>query len=298
MAKRQAPKIIDPRTAEGGGEIGPFPFDLFERHALAQGDSWFSIGAIPPTKTSNILEELRLKRATVIVNCARPGAQLHHMTDTTSNAAFVRQLTGTFARKWHAVLISGGGNDLIDAACVKPDAPLARRLLRTSAERPAKPSSPADYVSDAGWQTFTVHLTRVFARLMDLRDGGINRTTPLVWHNYAPMVPRPAGAGANFGPWLHPSLDRFEVPQRDRTAIAAELQDRMRKLVDSLTAARVQSRPDAGAIHVVDSMSAGLKKAEQGTSGRSNDWINEIHPTRGGYEKCAGAWQAVLDPVL
>ena len=87
-------RLIGPLTATASGEIGSFPFDLFERRCLAQGDSWFSIGAIPPTLTSNVLEELELSQSTVVVNCARPGARLSRMVDTTKERYFMRLLTG------------------------------------------------------------------------------------------------------------------------------------------------------------------------------------------------------------
>jgi hypothetical protein len=38
--------------------------------------------------------------------------------------------------------------------------------------------------------------------------------------------------------------------------------------------------------------------SEPDTTDISGDWINEIHLTREGYRKCAGAWQQVLDPLL
>jgi hypothetical protein len=38
--------------------------------------------------------------------------------------------------------------------------------------------------------------------------------------------------------------------------------------------------------------------AEPDTTDVSGDWINEIHLTRNGYQKAAGAWQQVLDPLL
>lgn len=297
MSERQSPLLIDPQTAIGGGEAGFFPFDLFERQCLAQGDSWFSIGAIPPTLTTRILSELELLRSTVIVNCAFPGAKLTRMVDSTRSPHFRRFLTGKRATKWHVILFSGGGNDLIEAVGAPPASAPAERLLRTPAERGPGPLAPADYISAAGWATFAAHVGAVFDELIDLRDGGINRTTPLVLHNYARVMPRPAPAGLGFGPWLLPALDAFAVPAADRLAVADELLARLRTLIDAVVAAR-RARDAQCAIHVVDSMSAGVTLADAGSTGASGDWINEIHLTRGGYRKCAGAWQPVLDALL
>lgn len=297
MSERQSPQLIDPQAAIGGGEAGFFPFDLFERQCLAQGDSWFSIGAIPPTLTTRILSELELLRSTVIVNCAYPGARLRRMVDSMHSPHFRRLLAGRGAMKWHAILFSGGGNDLIEAAGAPPASAPAHRLLRTAAERGPGPLAPADYLSAAGWATFAAHVGAVFEQLIDLRDSGINRTTPFVMHNYARVMPRPAPAGLGFGPWLLPALDAYAVPAADRLAVADELLARLRRLIDELVAAR-RARNAQCAIHVVDSMSAGVTLADPDTTGVSGDWVNEIHLTRGGYRKCAGAWQPVLDALL
>jgi lysophospholipase L1-like esterase len=297
MPDRQHAQIIDAYAAVGGGERGAFPFDLYQRRCLAQGDSWFSIGALPPTKTSRVLAELALLESTVIVNCAYPGAVLQRMTDTTKAPMFLRLLAGKLAMKWDAILFSGGGNDLIAALEVPTTAPLALRLLRTAAERGPGPLAPADYLSEPGWTTFADHVGLVFNQMIDLRDSGINRSTPLVWHNYARVMPRPAGAGPAFGPWLLPALDAYGVPPAARLAVSDELMSRLRRLIDDLVAARRVVDP-ACALFVADSMAAGIELAEAGSDGVSGDWVNEIHLTRDGYRKCADAWQQVLDPLL
>jgi hypothetical protein len=297
MRERQPPQIIDPPTAFGSGETGPYPFDLYERQCLAQGDSWFSIGALPPTRTTRVLAELRLVRSTVIVNCAHPGARLHRMTDTVRAPQFLRLLTGRLASKWHLILFSGGGNDLIAAAEAPPTSDPARRLFRTRAERGPGALTAADYISQPGWTTLADHIGAVFNQLVDLRDSGINRTTPLVWHNYARVMPRPAPAGLGAGPWLLPAMNAYAVPPTDRLAVSDELLARLRSLIDALTAARWARDPNCS-VHVADSMGADIVLAGAGTSGVSGDWINEIHLTRGGYKKAAVAWQRVIDPLL
>jgi hypothetical protein len=297
MPDRERAQIIDPFTASADGEQGPFPFDLYERKLLAQGDSWFSVGALPPTRTTRVLAELRLLRSTVIVNCAKPGAVLHHMTKTTTEQAFLRLLSGTIAMKWDAILLSGGGNDLIDACSAGPDNPPQQRILRTPAERGPSPASGADYVSEPGWQTFRSHIRLVFNQFVDARDRGINRTTPIVWHNYARVMPTSVGAGLGFGPWLLPSLERFQVPKADRLKLSDELIARLGALVRELVAERFARDPQCR-IHIADSQSAGLVLADADATGSSGDWINEIHPTREGYRKAASAWEKVLDPIL
>lgn len=297
MSERLSPQIIDPSMVAGRGELGGYPFDLYHRRCLAQGDSWFSIGALPPMLTTRILAELELLTSAVIVNCAYPGAKLQRMADTTTSIDFLRLLTGKLALKWDAILLSGGGNDLIEAVGAPPSAVPAQRLLRTAAERGPGPLVPAAYLSDEGWATFAGHIREVFNLLIDARDRGVNRDTPLVWHNYARVMPRPAPAGPGFGPWLLPSLDVYAVPASDRLAVSDELTGRLRKLIDDVTAEH-RARDPQCRIFVADSMDAGIALADAGSSGTSGDWINEIHLTRGGYRKCAQAWQQVLDVLL
>jgi hypothetical protein len=288
-------QVIDPLIATSNGE--PFPFYLYERRCLAQGDSWFSIGALPPTRTTRVVAELRLARATVVVNCARPGAVLRRMTDTSTELQFLRLLRGKMAMQWDAILISGGGNDLIDAVGSAPTSAPNQRLLRTPAERGEGPLGGADYISEPGWQVFADHISAVFNQLVDERDSGINRSTPLVWHNYARVMPRPAGAGLGFGPWLLPGLDAYAVPAADRLLVSDELITRLGKLVSGIVATRRARDPDC-ALYVADSQSAGIELAAPDSTDVSGDWINEIHCTRAGYQKAAAAWQAVLDPLF
>jgi hypothetical protein len=171
------------------------------------------------------------------------------------------------------------------------------RLLRTIAERGAGPLRPPQYISELGWATFAAHLGAVFNHLLDLRDSGVNRTTPLVWHNYARVMPRPSAAGLRFGPWLLPALDTYAVPPEDRLLVSDELLSRLRHLIDDLVFERRALDPQCN-VHVANSMSAGVALADPDTREVSGDWVNEIHLTRVGYQKCAEAWHKVLDPLL
>lgn len=288
-------QVIDLLTATNTNE--PFPFDFFEKRCIAQGDSWFSIGALPPTRTTRVVAELRLEKSTVVVNCAKPGAVLRRMTDTSREVQFLRLLRGKFALKWDAMLLSGGGNDLIDAIGSSPAGPPNQRLLRTPAERGAGPLTGADYVSEPGWEVFANHISAVFNQLVDERDAGINKGIPLVWHNYARVMPRPSGAGLGFGPWLLPALQLYQVPQADLLLVSDELIGRLATLLRDIVAARMARDPAAN-LHIADSQSAGLDLSAPGSEDSSGDWINEIHPTRGGYQKVAGAYAAVLDPLF
>jgi len=276
---------------------GLYPFDLFERKCLAQGDSWFSIGALPPNTTTNLLREMRPMRSVVTVNCARPGKVLSHMADTSTEPMFLRLLTGPSSWQWDAILLSGFGNDAIDAAGVAPTAAPALRLLATEAERGGPQVPVDDYFSPTGWQTFETHMGAVFNQLLDQRDSGINRDTPLVLHNYHALQPTMVGAGLGFGPWVEPSLRAFEVPAGDHATLAAALIARVDGLMRRLIAARLAAGTGAP-ILVADTCSVALDLAASDATGPSGDFVNEIHPTVTGYAKLAQPWSALLDQLL
>ena len=287
--------VISPYAINAPGDAGPFPFDLYERKCLAQGDSWFSIGAIPPTLTSNVLAELWLDKSTVIVNCARPAKLLAHMADTSTEPMFLRALSGNLAEHWDAILFSGVGNDVIDAAQLPPANAPEHRLLKTPAEIGVGAASAADYLSGAGWATLTDHIEVVFNALVDARDSTpVNRGCPMLFHNYARLQPRNAPAGASFGPWLFKAFTAFAIPGADWLALSDELMQRCNRLLQDLIAPRASADPSCN-LHLVDTQSANLVLSLPGSQGASNDYANEIHPTRGGYRKLAGVWRQSIE---
>ena len=49
--------------------------------------------------------------------------------------------------------------------------------------------------------------------------------------------------------------------------------------------------------HVVDTRGT-LQRSALGTTGNDGDWLNEIHPNRGGYDKLAGLFSAAVRTQL
>ena len=104
--------VINPRDV-GQGENAESPDNPdYPWHFLAEGDSWFTIAAIP---SSNLLLELRLGRWTQILNLAYPGDTLRNIQALVGNKDLTRFLAKkNFCSHFDALLLSGGGNDLID----------------------------------------------------------------------------------------------------------------------------------------------------------------------------------------
>jgi lysophospholipase L1-like esterase len=275
-------------------------WDDFKTRFLAQGDSWFSIGAWPPWATSNILQQVSLRFAACAINCAYPGRRLSRMVDWKQDAAFLRLLNGKFADPWDGILLSGGGNDLIEAAGVLamgPDGapvPPDQRLLLNPNEWGPPGKGAARYLSDAGWATFAAHLAPQFDEVIAQRDADINKDVPLFCHTYAHLMPRnaPASMRPPMGPWLYPSVTAYQIPSTDWLNVGTELIDRLAALLRQIIGDLNQ--PNDRRIYLIETQQA-LIPAQSGTTGPSNDWENEIHPTPGGYRKLAALWRPVIE---
>ena len=285
----------------------PPPLSDFGRRLLAEGDSWFTIGTLNLAQASNVLFKLEVARTTAVVNCAYPGDTLRHIADGLRDPYFDRLLRQpNFARFWEAILISAGGNDLIDAAQVPPvDAdglPIApdRRLLLTPAEAQAggDPADPDHFISSPGWDTLAGYLKANFAALVQRRDQGPSANRPLFVHTYAVPTVRPAGTiGAPNG-WLFPAFERAGIPPAARQPTCDRLFGRLRQLLTSLDAG--SGTADAlPHVHVFDSAALPeISAALPDTTGSSNDWVNEIHLTPDGYAKLGRAFGARIEQVL
>jgi hypothetical protein len=284
---------ISPSQLSGAGESGLFDVSRFTRKFLAQGDSWFSIGHFPPWSTTNLLQQMVLTDSAVAVDCAHPGRELAHMTDTSTEQVFVNLLCGNIAWKWDAILLSGGGNDLIDAAKSAPSADAGHRLLFRSDEWANDAPSPERYLSVDGWKTFCDHMEGVLQLLLQRRDSApINRGVPILLHTYDYCTPRNAPAGPGLGPWLYKAFhDLYALPEGDWPAVSDALIDRHAELWVGLA-----EKYSAQGVHVVDTRGS-LTRATEGTSGVSGDWENEIHPTPHGYSLLAEKWRPVVDAL-
>jgi hypothetical protein len=275
------------------------PLSEFGFRFLAEGDSWFSIGALNLAKSANLLQELSFTQRAVAVTCTLPGDTLKRMVDTRRDPQFASLLAGARARIWDGLLLSAGGNDLIDAlqsplrdgngAAVPP----AKRLLLAAGEWGPASMGAARYLSDDGWKTFSTYLSANFEALLQLRDRGPSRGAPVFMHGYAVPTPRPSGAGPA-GPWLLPSIVAYAIPEADRAALAELLIERLAALLGGMANDRTRF-PN---LHFFDSTRVPIDRASANATGESGDWINEIHLTRAGCRKVARAWSVAIEAVL
>jgi len=265
----------------------PIPRPGVELYYLAQGDSWFSLGHVPPWETENLLVNIQAPRSALAVNCARPGAELTQMVNVVRNPLFGRLLLGNGERKWSAILISGLGNDVIAAVMSSPKSPPHKRILAVKTEW-SRGSGIKRYISEAGWKTFETYARAIVDELLSMRARSrYNSSTPIVMHTYDLATPRNSSALLS-GPWLYKAVRAFGVPEADWKELSVELLGRVRALLESV----VKNVPD---IHLVQTQGT-LEPARTADKGETKDWKNEIHPSTVGYGKLAALWtQKLLD---
>lgn len=223
----------------------------FVRRYLAEGDSWFSIGGL----TGNLLMALDDDN-TLIVNCASPGDTLPEM----GRGAFARVLATTHGvPPWDAVLLSGGGNDLLQACrhFVVPD-----------------PAGPVDYDALVSMLNgIESHLVRLLVLCRSGQPG-----VPVYVHTYDhPPVSRRWWFW-QAGPWVSPVLQMAGIDRSRWDSLAA-------MLIDSL----------AERLHRIAMSWPGLTVVETRGQLMAQDWHNEIHPKFVGYHELAHAWRRALN---
>jgi hypothetical protein len=301
------------RTTSGGAMVKLDVFQPTDLHSgepvdlssyayrfLAEGDSWFTIGTLNPLKNSNLLFEMAFRQRACAVNCAQPGDTLQRMSRMNADPRFIDLLCGRRQRLWDAILLSCGGNDLIEAVqspfqqADGTPVPAELRLLLTEAEWGPAELGAQRYLSDAGWQTFCTYLRANLEHLIALRERGSSKGQPIFLHGYAYPTPRPAGAELGMGPWLLPALQRYAIPAADGIVVARELVTRLAALLASAAADFVRF-PN---LHFFDSTTVTIEPALPDAVGASGDWINEIHLTRTGYRKLGVSWAAHIEATL
>ena len=267
------PQVISWMNVEQGDPDYDPEADQFDHRLLAEGDSWFSLGGIP---TSNLLYSLRLPHRAIVVNCAKPGDTIRRMGQVAANTDLREAMSHNFGYAWDLILLSGGGNDLIDDAVdiVRP--------------RSGPAGNPASWCDEARLLQTLDDVEQGYRRIVAMRDRADSSCpgVPVVTHTYDWVTPRNAPANfltvPFFGPWLYTAVLSAGVPESMWNPVSDYLLGRLRDALKALA-----KGPDRlPNFHVVVTQGT-LVRAEMGVTLESNDWMNEIHPNYGGYRKLA-----------
>jgi hypothetical protein len=270
------------------GSENPPDWNRYSHRFLAQGDSWFSIGGVPFSTTTNVLQHTGLATRAAVVNCADPGFTLKRMLDRLADPVFQQLLFGANEHAWDGVLVSGLGNDVIDALSAKASAPLEERLLLPAADWGAQ-TAPSRYISEKGWKRFEAYAHSLYRDLDAMRQRSRhNRTVRIVTHTYDLATPRNAPAGPS-GPWLFKALSAYGIPPADWRRLADEVLGRLATLIGDIA----KVTPD---MHVIETQGT-LTPAPEGSTGKVGHWANEIHPSRSGYQLLGKVWSTELQKL-
>jgi hypothetical protein len=134
-----------------------------------------------------------------------------------------------------------------------------------------------------------------FIDIAKLREGTVNAKTPIVTHTYD--YPTPRNSKAKFlgfkvlGPWLYPALKGNDVPEEYWISLTDYI-------FEALASALVELPYKIENFHVVSATRETLIRAKLGTTGEDGDWLNEIHPSAGGYKKLADIVSAELAHII
>ena len=265
---------------------------------VAAGDSWFGADA-----GTSLLHALAFAGPTLALDCSLPWSQPGVDAPRPSNMDLFELLGPAWsatAVAFDAVLLSAGGDDLIEAASVRPalsngePTPREQRLLLRRDEWKEDAGGGYRYISEQGVSTLEVFLQAHFDHIVRIRDEGPMRGKPIFIHGYADPMPRPARTRDGRGPWLQPALADYGIPIEDHLITAQTLMFCLRGLLHGI-ASDTRRFPN---VHFFDSSRVRLERAGANQAGEDGDWASEVHPNASGYAKLARAWSEHIESVL
>jgi hypothetical protein len=227
---------------------------------ISEGDSWFSFPG-----HANIVDHLdeMVDRRMSLLRMERSGDELVTMT-TDSKLATLR---GYFQRyKPHALLFSGGGNDIVGA-----------ELLKFIARRGATFNLQAALNTPALTKRFN-EIKTAYTRLIAARDQAAPNCF-IITHGYGNAIPSGKKAkvwGITAGPWIKPFLEaQGYTTKKEQQAILDALMARFNAIVDAFVGPKILKCDVASVI-------------------QQDEWNDELHPTRKGFEDAARVFHDAL----
>ena len=236
---------------------------------FAEGDSWFEYPV--PFFGGAIIPRLEDKIGLPILNLAKAGDEVRYMLGVEERKILATQLRNgcPAGGPWDALLFSGGGNDIVAN-------PMALWI------RDYQPAVPPDALIFQPRFTAALALVRAgYEDLIALRDS-LSPTTQLIFHDYDFAIPDGRGV-CTMGPWLKPTFDLRGFPNDLglRTAVVKAMLLQFADLLRSLAGNGVTLINGQGTLTPVP-----------------QSWANELHPSRGGFDKFADLFRAKLKALF
>lgn len=233
---------------------------------LTEGDSWF---ALPFPGRPNVVEVLisKFSGRAAWLRLEQSGDEVRVMQSGEEWEKLLKTLTKPKAR-FDLILFSGGGNDIV-GRCMLP-------LLRQRESW----MSWRDCINEERLQNRLNQIEAAYHELVALRDD-YHKGAWIFVHDYDRAIPteKPIRLGPlKVGPWMKPHLEKKGITNEDdQKQIVWFMLDRFSQILQKL-----ELRYDRF-YHV----------RTQGTL-NANEWGDEIHPTRAGFEKIAAKIQAAI----
>ena len=247
---------------------------------VAEGDSWFDY------PFHDVLERLEDEFGFRVESVARAGDLIEEMAyNPAEGAALLRTLTRLRddGKAPRAILLSGGGNDLVGADF--------GALINHASS--GLPTLNANIVAGLIDQRLMYAYGCIIGRTNQMTQALFpNHPVPIVIHGYGYAVPDGRGflGGVWFlpGPWLRPGFDKKgHTLLASNTLVVKDLIDRFNGMLSALP-----SFPSIQNVHYLN-LRAVLRNALAGNVYRQ-DWDNELHPTTDGFEAVAKEFHDLL----
>lgn len=257
------------------------------KRVLAEGDSWLSI-FLP--RNGNLLTWLESEHDVVVLDLSHPGDTLAEMAGGRQFELFER-LIGDERHGWRfdAILLNGGGNDLIGTG-------LQRILRKPSRNR--RTTRAEDCIDSARLERLLRKIETCYRKFIDARRASaLNSACPMLTWSYDYITPRRCGAqllGLTVaGPWICPQLSAAGFAS---SALQKSITDYLlvcfkRRVLEPLALDETLN------VHLVDTQGT-LAPASAEDLISTGDWADEIHPSAQGWSKLGRRIGSALDAVL
>jgi lysophospholipase L1-like esterase len=267
-----------------------------DKYILAEGDSWFHIGGLTGAGSArNLLDEITINdKQSLLLNMALSGDTVRRISDSFESSDFKKLLK---EHHWDLLLLSAGGNDLIDALTedlkyVVDGKTLA--IINSSVDNGMFES----YINQDHLDLLTKFVLDKYRALFKyIRKTKKNKEVPIIIHTYDYPTPRDAPADMfviKKGPWLHTAFEIKNVPNKYRIKITDYI---FKHIAEALLTLNAPNVPDLANVYVVKTYGT-LLRADTDETGNSYDWLNEIHPNAKGLEKLAKIMNAEIENLF
>ncbi len=269
-------------------DLGLLIPDHFKYRFLVEGDPWMDRSS--PTKPS-LLQQLApefdaQKEDALFINLSHFGDTMRRIRDCMGHE-FKLWLKTQFRWKFHAILLSVGGNDFVDAA---RDTDPGQGILKNLAGQPVPPSGHDCVRRDAVADLVNQWLDPSFRDLYNLVQGSQYADIPIFLNGYDTPTARNAPASTGGRTWLFEAYNKNNIPE----PLWPDLTGSIFKDIETTVADWTVGRPN---VHLVPTVGK-LIPAAAGSVGSNADWLNEIHPNRSGWGKLAPVWRRAIKKVL